>query len=270
MLPKICKFWLKFESKLSKYLVLELTGDHFSSSEHIYCQHMGILPSLQFSGQRLMHWLRCISVTSKTVRHQWEAWNWSCDLRANDRPRIKLHPMAQANKLPDKETNRQTDGHRNSMTESAQWGWFRENQCLSPTLVVWLIHRIDINHQECWHGRHPALGRMCYAKWLQRLFQIDQISHFTLSKTNSLTRPRKMNYGWLILFQLLNLHLWQAAHCTLHTAHYKLRPVPAPANAHETASIHFILHIEHFALHTIHLFCMLHIYYFTRKHPKLA
>ena len=31
----------------------------------------------------------------------------------------KMHPMAQ--------TNRQTSGHRDSMTESAQWGRFSEN-----------------------------------------------------------------------------------------------------------------------------------------------
>ena len=60
-------FWLKFEFQLSKYLVLELIGEHFSSSQYINWQHMGILPSLQFSGQRLMYWLRCISVTPKML-----------------------------------------------------------------------------------------------------------------------------------------------------------------------------------------------------------
>ena len=68
ILPKICNFWLKFEFQLSKYQVLELTGEHFSSSEHIYWQHMGILLSFHGSGQRLMHWLRYISITSKTLR----------------------------------------------------------------------------------------------------------------------------------------------------------------------------------------------------------
>ena len=38
---------------------------------------------------------------------------WSCDLRANERPRQKLYPMAH--------TDRQTHGHGDSMTESAQW-----------------------------------------------------------------------------------------------------------------------------------------------------
>ena len=49
---------------------------------------------------------------------QWEAWNWSCDLRANERPK-KIHPLTQ--------TDRQSDKHDNSMTESAQWGRFSEN-----------------------------------------------------------------------------------------------------------------------------------------------
>ena len=36
---------------------------------------------------------------------QWEAWNWSCDLRANETPREKLHMMAQKKR----QTSRQTD-----------------------------------------------------------------------------------------------------------------------------------------------------------------
>ena len=32
----------------------------------------------------------------------------------------------------DKQTKRQTDGHHNSMTESAQWGGFSENQRKGP------------------------------------------------------------------------------------------------------------------------------------------
>ena len=49
---------------------------------------------------------------------QWEAWNWSYDLRANERPK-KIHPLTQ--------TDRQSDEHGTSMTESAQWGRFSEN-----------------------------------------------------------------------------------------------------------------------------------------------
>ena len=61
--PKTNFFWLKFEFLLFQKLVVELTGDHFSSSEHIHWQYMGIFPSLHFSGQRLMYWLWCITVT---------------------------------------------------------------------------------------------------------------------------------------------------------------------------------------------------------------
>ena len=55
-------FCLKFEFQLSKSLVLELPGDHFSSSEHMSSQQKGILPGLHLFGKKLMHWLRCISV----------------------------------------------------------------------------------------------------------------------------------------------------------------------------------------------------------------
>ena len=44
------------------------------------------------------------------------------------------------------------------------------------------------------------------------------------------------------------------ARCTLHTA-----PEPPPASA----PVHFILHIEHWTLHTTYLYCMLYIYHFT-------
>ena len=49
---------------------------------------------------------------------KWEAGIWSCDLRANERPRKKLHLMAQTNR----QTHSQTDGHGDSMTNSAQRG----------------------------------------------------------------------------------------------------------------------------------------------------
>ena len=58
-----CSLNFNFPTKM----LLELTGVHFSSSEHIHWQHMGIFTSLHFSGQRLMNWLRCISVTSKIL-----------------------------------------------------------------------------------------------------------------------------------------------------------------------------------------------------------
>ena len=43
------------------------------------------------------------------------------DLRANERPSKKLHSMAQ--------TDTQTHGHGDSMTNSAQWGRVGENAC---------------------------------------------------------------------------------------------------------------------------------------------
>ena len=46
------------------------------------------------------------------------------------------------------------------------------------------------------------------------------------------------------------------AQCTLHTA-------PATAPAPQPAPVHFILHIEHYTLHIIHLYYMLHTYHFT-------
>ena len=78
---------------------------------------------------------------------------------------------------------------------------------------------------------------------------------------------------WLKLFQLLYLHLWQTAHCTLHAAQCTLRTAPAPANAPEYKHIHFILHIEHCTLHTTCLYCNLQMYNFTlqtsKKNPKI-
>ena len=55
--------------------------------------------------------------------NQWEAWNWSWDLKANERPWKKLYPMAQTNK----QINKQKKRTCNSMTELAQCGWFSEN-----------------------------------------------------------------------------------------------------------------------------------------------
>ena len=47
---------------------------------------------------------------------------WSCDLRANERPRKKSHEKGQTHR----QTHRQTHGHRDSMKESAK-GRFFEN-----------------------------------------------------------------------------------------------------------------------------------------------
>ena len=72
------------------------------------------------------------------------------------------------------------------------------------------------------------------------------------------------------MFQLLNLHLWQAAHCTLHTAQFTLRTAPAPENSPESERVYFILHIEHCTMHTTCLYCNLQIYHFTLQTYKLC
>ena len=122
------------------------------------------------------------------------------------------------------------------------------------------------NHQECWFGRHLALGRRRYAKPIVSNCPKKYIKAIcfwdTILKVKILI--------CLILFQLLNFHLWLAAQSTLHTAQCTLRTLPAPANAPETESVRFILHIEHFALNAIYLYSMLNIYHFTLKHPKFA
>ena len=63
---------------------------------------------------------------------QWEAWElimWSQGQW--NFSKINLHPMAQKN-----QTDRTTDGHCNSMTESAQWGRFSENN-ISRQFFSW-------------------------------------------------------------------------------------------------------------------------------------
>ena len=49
--------WLRFGGQLPNYLVLKLTGKHFSCLMHISSEAMGIWSMLHFSGPRLMHWL---------------------------------------------------------------------------------------------------------------------------------------------------------------------------------------------------------------------
>ena len=75
---------------------------------------------------------------------------------------------------------------------------------------------------------------------------LNYIFHITLSKNNSLNLCRKYTIALfffgeviltdeilfsLILFQLLNLHLWQPANCTLNTAQCTLHTAPEPSNA---------------------------------------
>ena len=72
---------------------------------------------------------------------QWEAWNWSCDLRANERPWKKLHPMAQTYTQTDILTN----GHGDSMTNSAQRGQVGENYQVNIPNKIYKIKSIKNN-----------------------------------------------------------------------------------------------------------------------------
>ena len=56
---------------------------------------------------------------------------------------------------------------------------------------------------------------------------------------------------WLVLFQLVSLHIWQSGHCTLHTVQCALRT--APAYAHESEHVH-----SYYRLNTVH--CTPHVY----------
>ena len=71
-------------------------------------------------------------------------------------------------------------------------------------------------------------------------------------------------------FQLVNLHLWQAEHCTLHSARCTLPTAPGPTNAPEYEHLLFILHIEHCTLHTTCLYLIFQIYHFTLQISKIC
>ena len=62
---------------------------------------------------------------------QWEAWNWSCHLRANERPWKKLHPIAH--------TDRQKHGNGDSMTNSSEWGQVGERYNFYINLDNWIF-----------------------------------------------------------------------------------------------------------------------------------
>ena len=119
--PKISSPWLKFEFQLFKTLVPELTGENFSPSEDVHWPHMGILPRLHFSGQRLKHWLRCISVTSKVLRLK-------SQFKNSQRKYLIL-----------------LFAHFHALWNLWKSMLIRYNRCMT-------IHGIDINHQECWFG----------------------------------------------------------------------------------------------------------------------
>ena len=43
-----------------------------------------------------------------------------------------------------------------------------------------LTHRVRINHQKCWLGRHPAPTRRCYTNNFENWLRIGQIKNFLL------------------------------------------------------------------------------------------
>ena len=137
---------------------------------------------------------------------------------------------------------------------------------LIPHLRYMLSQRLPINNQICWFGRRPALLKRCYAKIT---FKIDvgktkerTKNPLILRFLRKYTRPIsswKIYYKdkiliLLILFQLQNLCLWQAAHCTLKISQCTLSTAPVSANAPESAPLHFILENEHCTLLAIHLY----------------
>ena len=65
-MPKLICMGLKFQFQIPKHLVLELTWKHFSCSEHISWEAIGIWPLMHFSWQRLMHrlWSTIIFISS--------------------------------------------------------------------------------------------------------------------------------------------------------------------------------------------------------------
>ena len=133
-MPKMSGIWLKFGFQLPKDLVLELAGKHYSCSEHISWDAMGIWQRIHFSGQRLMHRLLSTIIFPKIfcLKCQFE------NLAEIYIILLFTHTHYLLNK----------------------------KSMLIPNLWNVFIQRLHINHQKCRLRRYPALGRGCYAKWL--------------------------------------------------------------------------------------------------------
>ena len=128
-----------------------------------------------------------------------------------------------------------------------------------------IIHRIDINHQECLFGRHAALGRRCSTKWLNFWFCfLDRSILFLISRFKKWivsTRSKKYSLGlfafWSYLRDKILIWLYSSlSGSTLHPTHCTVY------NMHSTCKCKFtcictctlILHIEHCSLHVINLY----------------
>ena len=66
-MPKMHWHWFMFGFQLPKDLVLELTGKYFSCSERSSWKALCNWPSLNFSGQILMHRLRTTIIFPKML-----------------------------------------------------------------------------------------------------------------------------------------------------------------------------------------------------------
>ena len=114
-----------------------------------------------------------------------------------------------------------------------------------------------------------------YPKIAIRLKIETQFLH-KLPKNKSMLTKYKLCYGFILFgskiflmvnylkigFQLLNVHMWQAALCTLQTAHCTLHTGPAHYTLHQHMIMHKSLHlyISYYTLNNTH--CTLHKVHF--------
>ena len=66
--PKCTGTGWGFDFNSPKEFVLELTGNHYSCSDHISWEATGIWLRLTYYGQRLRHWLRSTNICPKMLR----------------------------------------------------------------------------------------------------------------------------------------------------------------------------------------------------------
>ena len=91
---------------------------------------------------------------------------WSCDLWANERPKKKLHGEG-----TDIQTDRQTDGHCDSMTGSAQWA---DSVTLSPVKAS----------DDFKHGVGQSVNAIAYCK----IYNVNKLKKKLTIKFNLFTR----------------------------------------------------------------------------------
>ena len=121
---------------------MELTGKHFSCSEHISWQHIVIWLSLHFFWEKIDEPVTIIFPKMLPLKSKFI-----------NLTKIYLIPI-----FP----------HLSAVFNL-------KKSMLIPNLRYMLTHRLHINHQKCQFGRHPLLGRGCYAKRLLKIFRKSQI-----------------------------------------------------------------------------------------------